>query len=65
LVAPFRLRDADAIVRHRLAHRVDRPLVHTRHHLVNVTTPEYAAMFFRSEMMKYATIVKKIGLEPQ
>ena len=32
---------------------------------IAVSTPEYAEQFIRSEMTKYATIVKKIGLEPQ
>ena len=32
---------------------------------IAVSTPEYAGQFIRSEMAKYATIVKKIGLEPQ
>jgi tripartite-type tricarboxylate transporter receptor subunit TctC len=32
---------------------------------INVSTPEYASQFFRSELAKYAAIVKKIGLEPQ
>jgi tripartite-type tricarboxylate transporter receptor subunit TctC len=32
---------------------------------IAVSTPEYAQQFIRSEMTKYAVIVKKIGLEPQ
>ena len=32
---------------------------------IAVSTPEYAGQFIRTEMTKYATIVKKIGLEPQ
>jgi hypothetical protein len=32
---------------------------------INVSTPDYAAQFFRTEMVKYAGIVKKVGLEPQ
>jgi tripartite-type tricarboxylate transporter receptor subunit TctC len=32
---------------------------------IAVSTPEYAGQFIRSEMTKYATIVKRIGLEPQ
>jgi tripartite-type tricarboxylate transporter receptor subunit TctC len=32
---------------------------------IAVSTPEYAGQFIRSEMTKYAAIVKKIGLEPQ
>ena len=32
---------------------------------ISVSTPDYAAHFIRSEMAKYAAIVKKIGLEPQ
>jgi tripartite-type tricarboxylate transporter receptor subunit TctC len=32
---------------------------------INVSTPEYAARYFRSELAKYAAIVKAIGLEPQ
>ena len=32
---------------------------------IAVSTPEYAGQFIRSEMSKYAAIVKKIGLEPQ
>jgi len=30
-----------------------------------VSTPEYAAQFFRSELAKYARIVKAAGIEPQ
>lgn len=32
---------------------------------INVGTPEQAAQYFRSELAKYAAIVKAIGLEPQ
>jgi len=32
---------------------------------IDVSTPDYAAQFFRTEMVKYASIVKKVGLEPQ
>ena len=32
---------------------------------INVSTPEYAAQFFRSEMAKYAKLVKKAGIELQ
>ena len=32
---------------------------------INVDTPEQAGPFFRSELAKYAAIVKAIGLEPQ
>lgn len=32
---------------------------------IAVSTPDHAAHFIRSEMAKYAAIVKKIGLEPQ
>ncbi len=32
---------------------------------VNITSPEEAATFMKSELVKYAGIVKKIGLEPQ
>jgi tripartite-type tricarboxylate transporter receptor subunit TctC len=32
---------------------------------IHVSTPDYAAQFFRTEMVKYASIVKKVGLEPQ
>jgi tripartite-type tricarboxylate transporter receptor subunit TctC len=32
---------------------------------INVSTPESAAQYFRTEMTKYASIVKKLGLEPQ
>jgi tripartite-type tricarboxylate transporter receptor subunit TctC len=32
---------------------------------INVSTPESAAQYFRTEMTKYAGIVKKVGLEPQ
>jgi tripartite-type tricarboxylate transporter receptor subunit TctC len=32
---------------------------------INVSTPEYAAQFFRSEMTKYAQLVRKAGLELQ
>ena len=32
---------------------------------INVSTPEYAAQFFRTEMTKYATLVKKAGVELQ
>jgi len=33
--------------------------------VINVSTPEYAAQFFRSELAKYARIVKAAGIEPQ
>jgi len=32
---------------------------------INVSTPEYAAQFFRTELVKYADLVKKSGLELQ
>jgi len=32
---------------------------------INVSTPEVAAQFFRSELAKYADLVKKAGLELQ
>ncbi|HEX6707019.1 MAG TPA: tripartite tricarboxylate transporter substrate binding protein [Albitalea sp.] len=32
---------------------------------INVSTPEFAAQFFRSEMAKYAKLVKKAGIELQ
>ena len=32
---------------------------------ISVSTPDHAGLFIRSEMAKYAAIVKKIGLEPQ
>ena len=32
---------------------------------INVSTPEYAAQFFRSELAKYAALVKNSGLELQ
>ena len=32
---------------------------------INVSTPEYAAQFFRTEMTKYAKLVKKAGIELQ
>ena len=32
---------------------------------INVSTPEFAAQFFRSEMAKYARLVKKAGIELQ
>ena len=32
---------------------------------INVSTPEYAAQFFRSELVKYAKLVKKAGIELQ
>jgi tripartite-type tricarboxylate transporter receptor subunit TctC len=32
---------------------------------INVSTPEYAAQFFRSELAKYAKLVKKAGIELQ
>ncbi len=32
---------------------------------INVSTPEYAAQFFRSELTKYAKLVKKAGVELQ
>jgi tripartite-type tricarboxylate transporter receptor subunit TctC len=31
--------------------------------IINISTPEYAAQFFRSELAKYAKIVKTAGLE--
>src|SRR5262249_53305642 len=30
---------------------------------INVSTPEYAAQFFRTELAKYAALVKKAGIE--
>ena len=33
--------------------------------IINISTPEHAAQFFRSELAKYAKIVKTAGLEPQ
>ena len=33
--------------------------------VINVGTPENAQAFFRSELAKYAQLVKKVGLEPQ
>ena len=32
---------------------------------IDVSTPEYAAQFFRSELAKYAKLVKKAGIELQ
>jgi tripartite-type tricarboxylate transporter receptor subunit TctC len=32
---------------------------------INISTPEYAAQFFRTEMTKYAKLVKKAGVELQ
>jgi tripartite-type tricarboxylate transporter receptor subunit TctC len=32
---------------------------------INVSTPEYAAQFLRSELAKYAKLVKQAGVEPQ
>jgi tripartite-type tricarboxylate transporter receptor subunit TctC len=32
---------------------------------INISTPEYAAQFFRTEMTKYAKLVKKAGIELQ
>jgi len=32
---------------------------------IDVSTPEYANQFFRSEMAKYAKLVKKAGIELQ
>jgi len=32
---------------------------------INISTPEFAAQFFRSEMAKYAKLVKKAGIELQ
>ena len=32
---------------------------------INVSTTEHAAQFFRSEMAKYAKLVKKAGIELQ
>ena len=32
---------------------------------INVSTPEHAAQFFRSELVKYAELVKQAGVEPQ
>ena len=31
---------------------------------INISTPDYAAQFFRTELTKYATLVKKAGVEP-
>ena len=32
---------------------------------ITMTSPEQAQAFFRSELAKYAALVKKAGLEPQ
>ena len=32
---------------------------------IHVSTPEYAAQFFRTELAKYAQLVKQAGVEPQ
>jgi tripartite-type tricarboxylate transporter receptor subunit TctC len=32
---------------------------------ISMTSPEAAQAFFRSELAKYAALVKKSGLEPQ
>jgi len=32
---------------------------------INVSTPEFAADFFRTELVKYAKLVKQAGVEPQ
>jgi tripartite-type tricarboxylate transporter receptor subunit TctC len=32
---------------------------------INVSTPEYAQQFFKSELVKYAKLVKEAGVEPQ
>jgi tripartite-type tricarboxylate transporter receptor subunit TctC len=32
---------------------------------ISVSTPEYAARFFRTELVKYAKLVKQAGVEPQ
>ena len=32
---------------------------------ISVSTPEYAAQFFRTELVKYAKLVKQAGVEPQ
>jgi tripartite-type tricarboxylate transporter receptor subunit TctC len=32
---------------------------------INISTPEQANAAFRSELAKYAALVKKVGLEPQ
>ncbi len=32
---------------------------------INISTPEQAQSAFRSELAKYAALVKKVGLEPQ
>ena len=33
--------------------------------VINVTSPERAQQYFRSELAKYATLVKKAGVEAQ
>ena len=32
---------------------------------IDISTPEQAQAAFRSELAKYAALVKKVGLEPQ
>ena len=32
---------------------------------IHISTPEQAQAAFRSELAKYAALVKKVGLEPQ
>ncbi|MEO7888100.1 MAG: tripartite tricarboxylate transporter substrate binding protein, partial [Polaromonas sp.] len=33
--------------------------------IINPSSPEFAAQFFRTEMVKYARLVKKAGVELQ
>jgi tripartite-type tricarboxylate transporter receptor subunit TctC len=32
---------------------------------INISTPEFAASHFKSELVKYAALVKKAGVMPQ
>jgi hypothetical protein len=32
---------------------------------INISSPEHAQKAFRSEMARYAALVKKVGIEPQ
>jgi len=70
IIGPARLPDADvkrinAAVAAAFASPEVKDAMAKQGNTIAVSTPDHAGLFIRSEMTKYATIVRKIGLEPQ
>ena len=70
LIGPAKLPAADvqrlnAAVRTAFADPEVKEAMAKQGNTINVSTPEYAAQFFRTELTKYAKLVKKAGLELQ